>query len=70
MSGDFEYQGTRRVQYEGGALFVPVCEKCGCFVKADSTVRVSEGLGLDEKSPNATCSRCGRTRMLFEGFYE
>lgn len=25
----FEYEGMRRIQYEDGATFVPVCEKCG-----------------------------------------
>jgi len=65
MSG--EYENTRRIQYEGGATFVPVCEKCGRFVKHDSVIKTSEFYGLS-KEPNATCSRCGRTHMLFEGF--
>jgi len=64
---DGEYPETRRIGYEGGATFVPVCEKCGRFVKADKTILVSEGNGLS-KEPNATCSKCGRTWMLFEGF--
>lgn len=64
-----EYVETRRVRYTGGAQFVPVCEKCGRYVKADKTISVSEGLGLHPQ-PNATCSKCGRTHMLFEGFLE
>lgn len=63
-----EYQDTRRVVYgEDNATFVPVCEKCGRYVKADKTVKISEIHGLSEE-PNATCSKCGRTHMLFEGF--
>lgn len=64
---DFSYEGTRRQTYEGGACFVPVCENCGRFVKADGSVLVNEVTGLS-REPNATCSKCGRTHMLFEGF--
>lgn len=63
----YEYENTRRISYEGGAVFIPVCEQCGRFVKADDTVNVSEAAGL-HPGPNATCSKCGPTRMLFEGF--
>jgi NAD-dependent SIR2 family protein deacetylase len=62
-----EYENTRRVVYANGATFVPVCRKCGRYVKADDMIRCSEGRGLADE-PNATCSKCGRTRMLFEGF--
>lgn len=64
----YSYKNTRRVAYEGGATFIPVCENCGRYVKADPAVWVSEAKGLSDK-PNAMCKRCGRTRMLFEGFY-
>lgn len=57
-----------RIAYEGGANFVRVCENCGRFVKADGIIRVHEDYGLKDE-PNATCSKCGRTKMLFEGFY-
>ena len=60
------YDDVRRVVYREGATFVPVCAKCGRFVKADRTVRMSES-GL-RPGPNATCKRCGRVEMLFEGF--
>ena len=63
---DATYENTRRIQYDGGATFVPVCECCGRFVKADDTVLTND-FGL-HPGPNATCSKCGRTRMLFEGF--
>ena len=64
----YEYEGVRRISYgEDGATFIPVCEKCGRFVKADATVQISESAGL-KKQPNATCSKCGRTEMIFEGF--
>lgn len=61
------YEGTRRVVYEGGATFVPVCEQCGRYVKPDETVCDADTIG-PRNGPNATCSKCGRTRMLFEGF--
>lgn len=65
------HENTKRIVYAAGengdAVFVPVCEKCGRFVKADETIKINcDGLS-DE--PNATCSRCGRVRMIFEGFF-
>ncbi len=62
-----EYETLRRVVYgtsddsEGEAYFVPVCPTCARFVKADDTSAMNG-------SPNATCSRCGRVTMLFEGY--
>ena len=71
-AADCTYEGTRRIvygepgsEYEG-ATFVPVCETCHRFVKADAEIRFREGTIASD--PNATCSRCGRTRMHFEGF--
>jgi methionyl-tRNA synthetase len=64
---DYEYEGVRRIVYGEGATFIPVCVKCGRFVKPDEIVFTSEGAGL-KKQPNATCKKCGRTEMLFEGF--
>ena len=64
----YEYENMRRISYEGGACFVPVCMTCGRFVKADEAVYTGDG-GLSPE-PNATCSLCGRIRMLFEGFIE
>jgi len=65
-----EYEGTRRVSYEVGdgsdAVFVPVCGQCGRYVKADATIWTGDA-GL-KPQPNATCSKCGRVEMLFEGF--
>lgn len=63
----YEYEGMRRIVYEGGATFVPVCMTCNRFVKADEIVQVNEHSGLRKQS-NATCSKCGRTEMVFEGF--
>ena len=63
--GDWEH--TRRIVYDGGATFVPVCETCCRFVKPDETIRSSDEAGLSPDM-NATCSKCGRTRMVFEGF--
>ena len=67
-----EYESFRRVVYGDGdddcgqMLFIPVCEKCGRFVKADATV-TGRGDGAII-GHNATCKKCGRTRMLFEGW--
>lgn len=62
----YEYMEARRISYEGGAIFVPVCKNCGRFIVADKTIRVTAN-GLAD-IPNATCSKCGRTQMVFEGF--
>lgn len=63
-----EYEGMWRLSYgDEGACFVPVCEKCGRFVKADGTVSFN-GLGELKDCPNATCKKCGRTQMIFEGY--
>lgn len=66
-----EYENIRRIAYdcweEGKAVFVPVCEKCGRFVKADETIHVGF-LGLKDQ-PNGTCKKCGRIKMIFEGFF-
>ena len=62
----------RRIAYDCGegvqAIFIPVCEKCGRFIKADKTIKVNESSGLKDE-PNATCKKCGRIKMLFEGFF-
>jgi hypothetical protein len=63
----YEYEGFRRQAYEGGLSFIPVCTICGRFVKADETV-VINGLGEYVTELNATCSKCGRVEMPFEGF--
>ncbi len=74
MSGclDCQYEGARRISYdcgdEGMAVFIPVCMTCHCFVKADAMIRVNDWEGLSGE-PNATCKRCGRTHMHFEGFF-
>ena len=63
----FEYENVRRIQYHGGATFIPVCTKCGQFVKADEIIFVNEETGV-KNMPNATCNKCGRIMMPFEGF--
>ena len=57
----------RRVTYENGATFVPICEICKRFVKNDAVINFN---CLDElkDEPNATCKKCGRVKMVFEGF--
>jgi ribosomal protein L32 len=62
----FEYEGVRRVVYGQGATFCPVCPNCGRFVRADETITL-KGDGL-APGPTATCKKCGRIEMPFEGF--
>ena len=59
-----EYESVRRVAY-GDWSFVPVCDQCGRFVKADKRLELVGELPTDK--PNATCKRCGRVQMLCEG---
>lgn len=62
---EFQYEGMRRVVYEGGPTFIPVCQRCGRFVKADETITE---LKIRNNLPTATCKKCGRTTMPFEGY--
>jgi len=72
MKSSNYYESVRRVVYgeKGseweGATFIPVCEKCSRFVKPDKMMRFKNET-ISNKN-NATCSKCGRTHMLFEGF--
>ena len=63
-----EYVRMRRIVYGDGATFVCVCEKCGRFVKPPKTMSFN---GLDElvqESNKINCSKCGSSKMPFEGF--
>jgi RNase P subunit RPR2 len=63
----YDYPNMRRITYgEQNATFVPVCPECGRFVTPDKTVSINAD-GLCEGT-NATCKRCGRVEMPFEGF--
>ena len=64
----YEYENTRRVVYKSGATFVPVCEKCGRYVKPYKKIYINEITGLKDH-PNAWCKKCGKTKMIFEGFF-
>ena len=63
----YDYPEMRRITYgEDGATFIPICRQCGRFVKADETVWFDS---RDQpKTPNATCKKCGRTEMVWEGY--
>lgn len=67
-----EYENLRRVTYGDEAddcglmVFVPVCVRCGRFVKADKAVRPKDA---QEDRPTATCKKHGRVAMHFEGFF-
>ncbi len=62
-----KYENTRRVTYENGATFIPVCVKCHRYVRAFAFIMMNGRTQLSERS-NATCKKCGPTNMLFEGF--
>lgn len=64
----YEYENLRRVCYNSGAQFVPVCPNCGRFVKADDTICLDINDDLKDLN-NATCKKCGRVKMPFEGFF-
>lgn len=63
---EYEYRNTRRITFEGGATFIPVCIKCGRYVKHDKFIY--ENYKGIKDAPNATCTKCGRTKMIFEGY--
>jgi len=64
---DFEFQESRRLKTEDGALFIIRCSKCFRFVKPDEQITFD---GNDQPfGPNADCAKCGRTEMIFEGYY-
>lgn len=64
---DIIFEGDKRIVYGDGATFVPKCVNCCRYVKPDDKVLISEAKGLS-KETNATCKKCGRTHMVFEGF--
>lgn len=64
---EYTYENTPRVQFRNGATFVPKCEKCGRFVRVYKSVRF-DGHG-QPKGPNCHCKKCGRTQMIWEGYF-
>lgn len=62
-----DYVESPRIVYGDGMQFVRVCSKCGRFVKADPSVMIRNETLADV--PNATCSKCGRVKMIFEGWF-
>ena len=71
----YEYEGVQRLTYGHGTSFIRVCAGldgktgCGRFVKADDSISFTHaGDGPPVDQPNATCARCGRVHMIFEGF--
>ena len=61
-------EGPPQITYEDGAVFARICPKCGRFVKADAEIQFRESESLAD-GPTATCKRCGRVSMPFEGWY-
>ncbi len=67
MNGECEE--SPRVSYGDGAQFVRICPKCGRFVRPDPEI-ITKGEQVQEDMPNATCRKCGRVAMPFEGWFE
>jgi hypothetical protein len=64
---EYSYINTPRHIYplldgQGDAYFLPVCQKCGRYVKMDSSIYWNEYKGFADK-PNATCTKCGRIKI-------
>ena len=65
---EYTYENTKRVTYgDTGAQFIPVCPSCGRYVIADETMLGNDD-GAVKLQPNATCKKCGRVEMPFEGY--
>ena len=68
----YDYVDDRRICYGdeddeiGILVFVPKCLACGRYVKTDEDVSLAST--EDNGLTNATCKKCGRMKMLFEGF--
>lgn len=56
---------NQSVIYGDGATFTRRCPLCGRYVKPDDESSCTDG-----GNPNATCTKDGRIRMEFEGWYE
>jgi hypothetical protein len=63
---DYTYESFRRVVYGDGATFIPVCPRCGRFVKTPDAITF--GYLGQPVGPTATCSKCGPVDMPFEGY--
>lgn len=50
-----------------GATFVRVCSKCGRFVKPYRIITFTYD-GPPADKPNAHCRKCGKVKMIFEGY--
>lgn len=74
---NYVYENTRRIIYEsstgkeGAAYFLPVCPNCGRYVKADKKMNIKYNKYFNEErfECNATCKKCGRIIMPFDGYY-
>ena len=67
-----EYEGVRRVVLGGddeysGATFIPVCPRCGRFVRAFRRIKIKMATGQPVGN-NARCKGCGPVPMIFEGY--
>jgi hypothetical protein len=67
---EFIYENTPRHIYplgngDGDAYFLPICPKCGRYIKMDSQIFWNEYTGF-KNQPNATYSKCGRVKIECE----
>ena len=61
-----EYENIKRVSYGEGTSFIPVCQKCGRFVKAPEEASFNADNEIIE--PEVNCKQCGKSKMIFEGY--
>lgn len=64
----YDFAEEKRIIYGDGAMFLRRCKKCCRFVKAPESM-VFNGLGNYIEEKNVDCSKCGKTSLVFEGFY-
>jgi len=64
----YEFAEEKRIVYGDGAVFICRCKNCCRFVKAPESMMFNR-LGNYVETENTTCSRCGATSLIFEGFY-
>ncbi len=59
--------GTPTVVYGGTMLFLRLCPHCARFATPDGEIAANLDSG-PKNQPNATCSKHGRVKMIFEGY--
>ena len=64
----YEFENEKRIIYGDGAVFLKRCKKCYRFVKAPKSMLFNWLTDRYVEENNVTCSKCGPTSLIFEGF--